>query len=80
MKNMYITAVLNGLKFLANLIYKVLIIIISHIVLLYIGFSLGMNTCHAKTIYYGSETEAVTISYGGETIFRFNEPVKTISR
>lgn len=80
MKNMYITAVLNGLKFLANLIYKVLIIIISHIVLLYIGFNLGMNTCHAKTIYYGSETEAVTISYGGETIFRFNEPVKTISR
>ena len=71
---------LEGLKFLANLIYKILLVIISHIVLIYVGFNLGVGTCQAKTIYYGSETEAVTLSYGGETIFRFNEPVKTISR
>ena len=76
----YIKSIQEGLCFLANLIYKVLLVIISHIVLIYIGFNLGVGTCQAKTIYYGSETEAVTLSYGGETIFRFNEPVKTISR
>lgn len=80
MNNIYIRSALNTLKSFASLIYRILIVIISHIVLIYIGFNLGINTCRAKTIYYGSETEAVTISYGGETIFRFNEPVKTISR
>ena len=34
----------------------------------------------ARQIYYGSETESVSIAYGGPTIFRFNEPVKTISQ
>jgi len=80
MNTKYIKPMLEGLKFLANLIYKILLVIISHIVLIYVGFNLGVGTCQAKTIYYGSETEAVTLSYGGETIFRFNEPVKTISR
>ena len=80
MNTKYIMPILEGLKFLANLIYKILLVIISHIILIYVGFNLGVGTCQAKTIYYGSETEAVTLSYGGETIFRFNEPVKTISR
>ena len=47
---------------------------------LFIGFFFGSYNCHAKTIYYGSEVETVTLSYGGPTIFRFNEPVKTISQ
>lgn len=34
----------------------------------------------AKVIYYGSEKEQVNLSYGGPTIFRFNEEVKTISQ
>jgi hypothetical protein len=34
----------------------------------------------ARQIYYGSETESVNVAYGGPTIFRFNEPVKTISQ
>ena len=34
----------------------------------------------ARQIYYGSETESVSIAYGGPTILRFNEPVKTISQ
>ena len=46
----------------------------------FIEFVFHTPNCHAKTIYYGSEVEAVTLSYGGPTIFRFNEPVKTISQ
>ena len=34
----------------------------------------------AKVIYYGSEKEQVNLSYGGPTIFRFGEEVKTISQ
>lgn len=76
----YLYPILNILKKVANLFYQIVLTILSHIILIYIGFYLGMSTCHAKTVYYGSETESVTISYGGETILRFNEPVKTISR
>ena len=80
MKKTILSSVLQFLKTLANTIYRVLLVIVSHIILIYIGFNLGLNHCQAKTVYYGSETEVVTIAYGGETIFRFNEPVKTISR
>lgn len=34
----------------------------------------------AKIIYYGSETETVPLAYGGPTIIRFNQEVKTISQ
>lgn len=34
----------------------------------------------AKIIYYGTETEALTVPYGKETILRFDEEVKTISQ
>lgn len=34
----------------------------------------------AKVIYYGSEKEQVNLTYGGPTIFRFGEEVKTISQ
>ena len=80
MNKFFVQSVLNALKSTASLVYRILIVILTHIVLIYVGFNLGVGTCQAKTIYYGSETEAVTLSYGGETIFRFNEPVKTISR
>lgn len=33
----------------------------------------------AKTIYFAGATETVPIAYGGQTILRFEEPVKTIS-
>ena len=33
----------------------------------------------AKTIYFGSGVEPLPIVYGGQTILRFEEPVKTIS-
>lgn len=33
----------------------------------------------AKTIYFGGAVEIVPIVYGGQTIVRFEEPVKTIS-
>ena len=45
-----------------------------------IGFFFGTDTCRARIVYYGSETENLTIAYGGPTIFRFNEEVKTISQ
>jgi hypothetical protein len=63
-----------------HFIYIFLRLILFHIVLLYAGIYIGMSKCHAKTIYYGTETEVVNIVYGGETILRFNEPVRTISR
>lgn len=68
-----------GKKFISNL-YYVFLVILAHIVLLYVGIYIGMSKCHAKTIYYGTETEIVNIVYNGETILRFNEPVRTISR
>ena len=34
----------------------------------------------AKTIYYGSERETVSLSYGTATILRFDEEVKTITQ
>lgn len=80
MKNLDL-AQLKGIakKFLSNL-YYVFLVILAHIVLLYVGIYIGMSKCHAKTIYYGTETEIVNIVYSGETILRFNEPVRTISR
>jgi len=44
------------------------------------GVMAGTKKCEARTIYFGSEMEKVTIVYGGPTIFRFNEEVKTISQ
>lgn len=34
----------------------------------------------ARIVYYGSETENITVAYGGPTILRFDEEVKTISQ
>jgi hypothetical protein len=34
----------------------------------------------AKIIYYGTETEGLTVPFGRETILRFDEEVKTISQ
>src|SRR4051812_40465465 len=34
----------------------------------------------AKAIYFGSETEAVTLVYGNSTLFRFSGEVRTISQ
>ena len=56
------------------------------IILILIGLCLGLTItfaskkCNARTVFYGSETETVTVAYGGPTIFRFNEEVKTISQ
>ncbi len=42
---------------------------------------LGMiGTAEARTIFYGSETETITLVYGGSTLFRFPAEVKTISQ
>lgn len=59
---------------------RVMVVISFILAYILIGFFFGTQKCEAKTIYYGSETEAVTLSYGGPTIFRFNDPVKTISQ
>ena len=42
-----------------------------------LGYLLGIKECEGKTIYYGSETETITLIYGGPTIFRFNDEVQT---
>lgn len=34
----------------------------------------------SKSLFYGSERENVTVSYGTETLFRFDEEVKTITQ
>lgn len=34
----------------------------------------------AKTVYFGSETEVVTLVYGSPTLFRFSGEVRTISQ
>lgn len=34
----------------------------------------------AREVYYGSEAETITVAYGGPTILRFDDEVKTISR
>ncbi|MGE4233052.1 MAG: hypothetical protein AB7F43_06965 [Bacteriovoracia bacterium] len=34
----------------------------------------------ARIVYYGSETETLSVAYGGPTILRFDEEVKTISQ
>jgi len=51
----------------------------------YVAIALFLTTilpcaAFARQVYYGSETESVSVAYGGPTIFRFNEPVKTISQ
>ena len=38
------------------------------------------QTAFARIIHYGEAKETVTVSYGGPTIFRFDEDVKTISQ
>lgn len=40
---------------------------------------LSAEIATAKTIYFGGATETVPIAYGGQTILRFEEAVKTIS-
>lgn len=47
---------------------------------IFIGFVLISNCADARIIYFGNETEQVTVAYGGPTIFRFPEDVKTISQ
>jgi len=78
--NKYITI---AYKYL-NMGAKIFLTILAHITLLivglYIGLVLSSNKCVARTIYYGSETEIITVEFGNDTILRFNEPVKTISR
>ena len=40
---------------------------------------LSAEIATAKSIYFGGATETVPIAYGGQTILRFEEAVKTIS-
>jgi hypothetical protein len=37
-------------------------------------------TAHAKSLYFGTDTEVVTLVYGGATLFRFPGEVRTISQ
>ncbi|MBK25402.1 MAG: hypothetical protein CME70_15515 [Halobacteriovorax sp.] len=68
------------LKPFAVLLCKLITVGFAVLIYFLIGYFFGTNTCYARTVYYGSEVETVTISYGGPTIFRFNEDVKTISQ
>ena len=63
-----------------SILLRIMVVISFILAYILIGFFFGTQSCEAKTIYYGSEAETVTLSYGGPTIFRFNEPVKTISQ
>ncbi|MGE4234137.1 MAG: hypothetical protein AB7F43_12485 [Bacteriovoracia bacterium] len=38
------------------------------------------SQAHARTVYFGSETETITLVYGGATLLRFPSEVKTISQ
>ena len=79
--------ILNSLKVTSPRIkywlwlYWVYFIVITFLLtLFFLGFLLGTAICQARTIYYGSEVEKVTLTYGGPTIFRFDEEVQTISQ
>ena len=66
-----------------NLLFKALAVFVAHVVLFLVGLFLGSifcKKCDAREIYYGTETEPITVVYGGPTLFRFTEQVKTISR
>ena len=64
--------------------YRAICTLISHTILILVGMFIGLGItskeCRGRVIYYGSETQSVTVAYGGPTIFRFNEEVKTISQ
>lgn len=47
---------------------------------LFAAFALLPLSSQAKTIFFGSETETVTLVYGHETLFRFTGEVRTISQ
>ena len=38
------------------------------------------SSAQARTIYFGTEPEDINIFHGGPTLFRFEKPVKTITR
>ncbi|MBT4761934.1 MAG: hypothetical protein HOO06_09580 [Bdellovibrionaceae bacterium] len=76
----YLTDVLSYLKPFVLLFCRLVTIGLTVLIYFLIGFFFGAKTCHARTIYYGSEVETITVAYGGPTIFRFNEEVKTISQ
>ena len=80
MKKTNLNLALELSKRFFRFVSSILILIIGHIVLIYAGIYIGVSQCHSQTIYYGQEVEVVDISHGVETIFRFNEPVKTITR
>lgn len=81
MKISYLTLIASIVTKVISDLYYTFMKILPYILLIYAGiFIAAQNKCHAKTIYYGTETEVVNIVYSGETILRFNEPVRTISR
>jgi hypothetical protein len=81
MKISYPTLIASIVTKVISDLYYIFMKILPYILLIYAGiFIAAQNKCHAKTIYYGTETEVVNIVYSGETILRFNEPVRTISR
>lgn len=83
MKDKIVTCLKDALLYLKPFVSAFLrLLIVGLAILIYflIGFFFGSHTCQARTIYYGSEIETVTLSYGGPTIFRFNEEVQTISQ
>ncbi len=43
-------------------------------------FSLFSAQAEARTVYYGSTPETIRVAYGGQTIFRFEKPVRTVSQ
>lgn len=80
MKIPFLALVASVITTVISDLYHICIRILPYILMVYAGIYIATTKCHAKTIYYGSETEIVNIVYGGETILRFNEPVRTISR
>ena len=70
----------KGLKKVGQILLSIILGIIGHIVLIYAGIYIGVSQCEASVIYYGQEVESIIIASKNETIFRFDEPVKTITR
>lgn len=50
-----------------------------HFTILILSF-LVFSSAEARTVYYGSTPETIRVAYGGQTIFRFEKPVRTVSQ
>ncbi len=71
---------LNAVIRLLKHVYEISIFVLGHLSLCFMLHSILFSKAQAREIYYGKSIESVTLGYGGATIFRFNDEVKTISQ